>query len=163
MTPNKFKIREIQQKDNPKIAEAIRAVLTEFGVPKVGTAYEDTILDTLFEAYSNNKMIYYVIEKDNKIYGGAGIKQLDNYTGNVCELQKMYFLPEARGIGLGSELLNICLKSAKKFGFNQCYLETLPYMESARKLYKKLGFKNLDAPMGNTGHYSCNLWMLKTI
>lgn len=163
MTPNNFKIREIQLKDNPKIAKVIRKILIEFGVPKVGTAYADKILDTLFEAYDTEKAIYYVIEKEGEIFGGAGIKQLDNYEGNVCELQKMYFLPEARGIGLGSKMMETCLQKAKEFGFDQCYLETLPYMEDARKLYRKAGFKDLDAPMGDTGHYSCNLWMLKEL
>lgn len=163
MTHNNFKIREIKQEDNPKIAKAIRDILIEFGVPKVGTAYADTLLDTLFETYNIPNAIYFVIEKDGKIYGGAGIKHLDNYNGNICELQKMYFLPEARGIGLGSKMMEICLQKAKEFGFEKCYLETLPYMKDARKLYKKVGFKNLDARMGDTGHYSCNLWMLKDL
>ena len=163
MTPNNFKIREIKPDDNKKIAKVIRKILIEFGVPKVGTAYADKILDTLYEAYDTEKAIYYVIEKEGEIFGGAGIKQLDNYEGNVCELQKMYFLPEARGIGLGSKMMETCLQKAKEFGFEQCYLETLPYMEDARKLYRKAGFKDLDAPMGDTGHYSCNLWMLKKL
>ncbi len=163
MTHNNFKIREIQIEDNPKIAKAIRDVLIEFGVPKVGTAYADKILDTLFEAYQFEKTIYYIIEKDGEIFGGAGIKQLDNFSGNICELQKMYFLPEARGIGFGSKMMKICLQKAKEFGFEHCYLETLPYMEDARKLYRKVGFKDLDKPMGDTGHYSCNLWMLKDL
>ncbi|PKP12354.1 MAG: GNAT family N-acetyltransferase [Bacteroidetes bacterium HGW-Bacteroidetes-3] len=163
MTPNNFKIREIQPEDNQKIAKVIRKILIEFGVPKVGTAYADKILDTLYEAYDTEKAIYYVVEKDGEIFGGAGIKQLDNFEGNVCELQKMYFLPETRGIGLGGKMMETCLQKAKEFGFEQCYLETLPYMEGARKLYRKVGFKDLDAPMGDTGHYSCNLWMLKDL
>ena len=163
MTINNFIIREIKPADNPKIAKAIRSVLIEYGVPKVGTAYADTILDTLSEAYTIQNSIYYIIEKEGEIYGGAGIKQLDNYQGNVCELQKMYFTPEARGIGLGSEMMKTCLQKAKDFGFEKCYLETLPYMEEARKLYRKVGFEDLNAPMGDTGHYSCNLWMLKNL
>ncbi|NEW78773.1 MAG: GNAT family N-acetyltransferase [Gelidibacter sp.] len=163
MTPNNFKIREIKPEDNPKIAKVIRKILIEFGVPKVGTAYADKILDTLYEAYDTEKAVYFVIEKEGEIFGGAGIKQLDNYDGSVCELQKMYFLPEARGIGLGSNMMETCLQKAKEFSFEQCYLETLPYMEEARKLYRKVGFKDLDGPMGDTGHYSCNLWMLKVL
>jgi putative acetyltransferase len=163
MTLNNFIIREIEPNDNAKIAKAIRSVLIEYGVPKVGTAYADIILDTLFENYNVPNAIYFIIEKDGEIYGGAGIKQLDNYQGNVCELQKMYFMPEARGIGLGSKMMDTCLQKAKEFGFEKCYLETLPYMEEARKLYRKVGFKDLDAPMGDTGHYSCNLWMLKDL
>ena len=163
MISNNITIREIQAEDNPKIARAIRAILIEYGVPKVGTAYADKILDTLFEAYDIENAIYFVVEKNGEIYGGAGIKQLDNYNGNVCELQKMYFLPEARGIGLGKKMMDICLQKATSYGFEKCYLETLPYMEVARQLYRKVGFKDLDAPMGDTGHYSCNLWMLKDL
>lgn len=163
MTLNDFIIREIQPEDNSKIAKAIRTILIEFGVPKVGTAYADITLDTLSEVYKDEKSIYFIIEKDGKIFGGAGIKQLDNYTGNVCELQKMYFLPEARGIGLGSKMMQTCLQKARDFGFEKCYLETLPYMEGARKLYRNVGFKDLAERMGDTGHYSCNLWMLKDL
>ncbi|MEX1384383.1 GNAT family N-acetyltransferase [Lutibacter sp.] len=163
MTLNNFIIREIIAEDNPKIAKAIRSVLIEYGVPKVGTAYADTILDTLSEAYTDKNSVYFVIEKDGKIFGGAGIKKLDNYEGNICELQKMYFMPEARGIGLGSKMMDICLQQAKNFGFEKCYLETLPYMEEARKLYRKVGFKDLNERLGDTGHYSCNLWMLKDL
>ena len=156
-------IREIEQQDNPKIAKAIRSVLIEFGVPKVGTAYEDNALDCMTETYSTPKRKYYVVADGNEILGGAGISPLDNYDGNVCELQKMYFMPEARGVGLGTEMMAKCLDFAKKAGFEQCYLETLPYMKDARKLYRKVGFKSLDNPMGNTGHYSCTEWMIKDL
>lgn len=163
MTLNSFRIREIQPEDNVKIAKTIRSILIEFGVPKVGTAYADKILDTLYEFYNIEKAIYYIVEKDHSIFGGAGIKQLEHFKGNVCELQKMYFLPEARGIGLGSKMMDICLTKAKEYGFEQCYLETLPYMKAARKLYRKFGFKDLKNRMGNTGHYSCDLWMIKNL
>jgi putative acetyltransferase len=163
MTINDFLIREIRPEDNPKIATAIRSILIEYGVPKVGTAYADSILDNLYDAYKSEKSVYYVIEKNGNIFGGAGIKHLDNYEGNICELQKMYFMPEARGIGLGSKMMDICLQKAKNFGYDKCYLETLPYMKEARKLYRKAGFKDLEARLGDTGHYSCNLWMLKDL
>ena len=154
-------IREIELEDNPKIAKAIRSVLIEMGVPKVGTAYEDKALDCMTETYDTANKAYFVLERGDEIIGGAGISPLDNYEGNVCELQKMYFMPEARGKGLGSEMMAKCLEYAKQAGFDFCYLETLPYMEDARKLYRKVGFKSLSEPMGNTGHYSCTVWMLK--
>ena len=156
-------IREIELKDNPKIAQAIRSVLTEYGVPKVGTAYEDKALDCMTETYNQDKMTYFVVAKGDDILGGAGISPLDNYEGNVCELQKMYFMSEARGKGLGSQMMAKCLEFAKQSGFKQCYLETLPYMVEARKLYRKVGFESLDKPLGNTGHYSCTEWMIKDL
>ncbi|MCT4628663.1 GNAT family N-acetyltransferase [Winogradskyella sp.] len=163
MSKDTIVIREIEQKDNPKIAKAIRSVLIEFGVPKVGTAYEDKALDCMTETYDQARKIYYVVEKAGEIIGGAGISPLDNYNGNVCELQKMYFMPEARGKGVGSKMMEKCLLFAKDAGFDKCYLETMPYMDAARKLYKKVGFEFIDKPMGNTGHYSCTVWMLKTL
>jgi len=163
MTPNELIIREISMKDNAQIANVIRDVLIEFSVPKVGTAYADVSLDRMYQTYDLPKACYYVVELNGKVAGGAGIKQLDNFEGNVCELQKMYFSPILRGKGIGQQLMDICLTKAKELGFEQCYLETMPYMTDAQKLYKKVGFNFIDKPMGDTGHYSCLVWMLKTL
>ena len=156
-------IRPISSQDNEQIAAAIRAVLIEFGVPKVGTAYADASLDDMTKNYSKPKHQYFVIESNGEILGGAGIAPLDNYAGNVCELQKMYFRKEARGMGLGAKMMALCLDFAKQNGFEKCYLETMPYMEDARKLYRKVGFEELSGPMGDTGHFSCTMWMIKTL
>jgi len=153
-------IRPIEKKDNPEIAKVIRSVLVDYGVPKVGTAYADAALDCMLETYQNDKAAYFVVEENNEVIGGGGIAQLDNYDGNVCELQKMYFLPIARGRGLGTQMIDLCLKEAKKLGYEKCYLETMSYMEAAQKLYKRYGFEYLDGPMGDTGHYSCGVHMI---
>ncbi|WP_027126684.1 GNAT family N-acetyltransferase [Gelidibacter mesophilus] len=163
MSKDLILIREIKTEDDAQLAKVIRAVLVEMGVPKIGTAYADKALDEMTATYNKDNATYFVLEDCGKIIGGAGISQLENYNGNICELQKMYFLPEARGKGLGEKMMAICLEKAKSFGFEKCYLETLPYMKDATKLYAKSGFKNLYGPMGDTGHYSCNVWMLKKL
>ena len=160
---NHIVIREIQKRDNPAIATIVRTVLIEMGAPKVGTAYADLHLDFLFETYSEPKSVYFVIENNEKIIGGAGIGPLENEENSICELQKMYFLPEARGIGLGTQMMERCLKAAKDFGYKKCYLETLPTMLAAQKLYQKAGFEYLCEPLGVTGHTSCPVWMLKEL
>lgn len=157
-------IREIEPGDNRQLARIIRKVLVEdMGAPKEGTAYEDKAVDAMYETYDADRSVYFVITEGDKIIGGAGIAPLANYNGNVCELQKMYFLGEARGRGLGKKMIDLCLEKAKEYGYDQCYLETMPYMEAARNLYKKSGFYYIDAPMGNTGHSSCPVWMLKEL
>ena len=156
-------VRKIEQKDNVAVAEIIRTVLIEMGSPKVGTAYADPNLDTMFETYQKINSIYFVVGQEGKVIGGAGIQQLDNGEETICELQKMYFLPEARGLGVGSKMIALCLQKAKEFGFKKCYLETMPFMIDAQKLYKKSGFYNIDGPMGNTGHSYCSVWMLKDL
>lgn len=153
-------IREIKKEDNPKIAAVIRRVFIEDNYPKTGTAFADSQLDTMFEAYSGARSVYFVIEIDGLIVGGGGVSQLENSELNYCELQKMYFLQEARGKGIGSQLIQKCITKAFELGYEKCYLETLPEMVVAQKLYKKVGFEYLCSPLGGTGHTSCPIWML---
>ena len=156
-------IREIQKQDNPQIANVIRTVFIEDDFPKTGTAFEDKQLDFMFESYEKSKAVYFVVENNGKIVGGAGVSKLAATEENICELQKMYILNEARGNGLGNKLIQLCLDKAKEFGYEKCYLETLPTMKAAQHLYQKLGFKYLDKQLGNTCHTSCHVWMIKDL
>jgi putative acetyltransferase len=158
-----YSIRKIKKEDNQAVAQLIRAVFDELNIPKVGTAYEDPYLDLMFEEYNKPKSVYYVVEKDGKIIGSAGVAPLENEAETICELQKMYLLPETRGLGIGSKMMAMCLQSAKDFGFEKCYLETMPFMHDAQKLYKKVGFEYICSLMGSTGHISCPVWMLKEL
>ena len=156
-------IRAIRKADNPSLARVIRKVLVDLGAPKVGTALADISLDSMFETYQGKRRVYFVVEEKGIILGGAGIAALENYDGNICELQKMYFLDSARGKGLGKLMLSRCLEAATSFSFQSCYLETMSYMMAAQNLYKKFGFQYLDGPLGDTGHFSCPVQMLKKL
>ena len=156
-------IRTIEKKDNAAVADIVRSVFIELKAPTVGTAYADPNLDSMFETYQKHNAIYFVVESEGKVIGGAGIDKLQNGDETICELQKMYFLPEARGLGMGKKIINLCLQKAKAFGFKKCYLETFLVMENAQELYKKSGFYYIDAPLGNTGHTACPIWMMKDL
>lgn len=156
-------IREVKEEDNPALGAVIRQVLIDIGVPKVGTAYADPELDFMFQAYQKVRSAYFVIEEEGVVLGGAGIAPLAGEDPSICELQKMYFLSQARGKGLGQKMINHCLAYAKMQSFELCYLETLPYMKAAQKLYLKTGFDYIEGPMGNTGHTSCNVWLTKAL
>ena len=156
-------IREIKKEDNQQIAVVIREVFIADNFPKTGTAFADTQLDFMFEAYDKPKAAYFVVENNGKIIGGAGVSQLESTEENICELQKMYFLQEARGKGIGFQIILKCLEKATELDYSKCYLETLPEMLTAQHLYKKAGFEYLCAPMGNTGHTTCPVWMIKNL
>ena len=158
-----FEIREILPKDNTVIEQVIREVFDELNIPKVGTAYEDPELLNLYQAYQKPRAIYYLVLHENVVLGGAGIAQLANNDQDICELQKMYFHPTARGKGLGAELINKCMQKAKELSFKGCYLETMPYMKAAQRLYQQTGFNYIDGPMGCTGHSACPVFMYKTL
>ena len=156
-------IRAIKKEDNTHLEKVIRKVLVDLGVPKIGTAYADKALDCMFETYQGDRSVYFVVEENGTIIGGAGIAALENYDGNICELQKMYFLETARGRGLGKIMMRHCLEAAVSFSFESCYIETMTYMTAAQNLYKKSGFQYLDGPLGDTGHFSCPVQMLKKL
>lgn len=156
-------IREIKKEDNQQIAAVIREVFISDNYPKTGTAFADMQLDFMSEAYDKPRATYFVVENNGKIIGGAGVSQLESSDENICELQKMYFLQEARGKGIGFQMIQKCLEKATELGYEKCYLETLPEMLTAQHLYKKAGFEYLCEPMGNTGHTTCPVWMIITL
>jgi putative acetyltransferase len=113
---NSIDIRPIQKKDNQDTAKMIRYVLVEQNAPKTGTAFEDKALVDLHNAYNKPRAAYFVLIENEEIIGGAGIQALDSEE-TVCELQKMYFHPKARGRGLGERMMKTCLNFAKKKQF----------------------------------------------
>jgi putative acetyltransferase len=159
-----IRIRLIEEKDNQQLDSIIRNTLKEFGANHPGTVYYDESTDHLFEVFHDEpRSIYYVAETANGIVGGAGIFPSPGLPDDTCELVKMYLLPEARGIGLGKKLIEKCIDSAKEKKFKNIYLETMPELKQALNTYEKFGFEYLDGPMGNTGHFGCDRWMLKKL
>jgi putative acetyltransferase len=157
-------IRTIKPTDNPAIAKIIRDSLAEFGANKPGTVFYDASTDHLFDVFSKTPgSIYFVAESAGKIIGGAGIYPTDALPAYTCELVKMYLESSARGQGLGRLLIEKCLTTAKEFGYRQVYIETMPELKKALSVYEKFGFQYIDAPLGNSGHTGCDLWMLKTL
>lgn len=160
--PN-IRIRNIQPSDNPELAVIVRNTLTEFGANVPGTVFFDPTTDALFELFQTPKSAYFVAEVEGKLLGGGGIFPTEGLPDGTCELVKMYLLPEARGIGLGRMLMERCLETARNNGFRQIYLETLPELNLAVKVYEKFGFEYLSAPLGDAKHFGCGLWMLKRL
>lgn len=163
MLLNQITVRRIQQKDNPFIARVIRDTLTEYGANRPGTVYYDDTTDALFELFQKERAAYYIAETNNKLIGGGGIYPSDGLPNDTCELVKMYLLPPARGIGLGKLLIQKSLRFARTAGFQYVYLETMPELKQALNTYEKFGFEYLQGPMGNTGHFGCDRWMLKRL
>ena len=158
-----FQIREILPKDNSQLEAVVRKVFEDMNIPKEGTAYADPSLKDIYTAYQKPRATYFVVLINDEVIGGAGIAPLENFEGNVCELQKMYLLEVVRGKGIGTKLIAECLNRAKNFQFEGCYLETMPYMTAAQKLYKRNGFEYIDGPMGCTGHSACPVYMFKKL
>lgn len=158
-----FAIRKIQRKDNSAIAGIIRLVMTEHEATGPGHSINDPEVDAMFQTYNQPRWTYFVVTRGDRVAGGGGIAPLAGAEEDTCELRKMYFLPEARGLGMGQEMLDRCLKTAKALGYRRCYLETLARMSVARELYKRNGFKVLTKPRGRTGHFTCDSFLIRDL
>ena len=156
-------IRTIQPADNPALAIIIRNALAEFGANKPGTVYYDATTDALYELFRQPGSIYYVAEIEGVLFGGAGIFPSPGLPEGTCELVKMYLSPAARGKGIGKMLIDKALAFAVEAGYRNVYIETMPELRKAMSVYEKFGFKYLDGPLGNTGHFGCDIWMLKEL
>lgn len=108
IAPQSPVMRRLTQQDNPAIARVIRQVSAEYGLTAdKGYTVADPNLDELYQVYSQPGHAYWVVEFDGEVVGGGGIAPLTGSESDICELQKMYFLPAIRGKGL-----------AKKTGLN---------------------------------------------
>jgi putative acetyltransferase len=151
-------IRAIRAEDDAAVAGIIRGVMPEFGADGPGFAIHDAEVDTMSAAYAQPRSAYFVVVDGDRVIGGGGIAPLAGAEPTVCELKKMYFLPEARGRGAGRALIERCLAAARAHGFRTCYLETLTGMDAAQRLYERMGFKKICGAMGKTGHFSCDTY-----
>ncbi|HRI68126.1 MAG TPA: GNAT family N-acetyltransferase [Polyangium sp.] len=151
-----FQLRPIRPEDDSAVAAIIRRVMPEFGADGPGFAIHDPEVAGMSSAYSIPRAAYWVVEVAGRVVGGGGIAPLSGGETNTAELRKMYFLPEARGLGAGSALLRHLLRVAQEFEFAHVYLETLTGMDAAQRLYEHLGFRRLDKQLGSTGHFGCN-------
>jgi putative acetyltransferase len=158
-----MKIRPIESGDNEALAKVIRTALAEFGANKPGTVYFDPTTDALYELFRTPGSFYYVATIDEVVVGGCGIFPTDNLPDGTCELVKLYVSKEARGTGLGKQLMEKSMSWAKENGYTQVYLESMPELAKAVSIYEKVGFKSLDGPLGNSGHCGCDIWMLKAL
>ena len=156
-------IREIQPEDNAELAQVIRKALEEFKANKPGTVYYDKSTDHLSDLFKTENSVYFVALENDILLGGAGIFPTEGLDPDTTELVKMYLKPEARGKGLGRTIILKCIEYAKSKGYKRIYLETMTELDKAVKAYEKLGFELLDHPLGNSGHHSCELWMVKYI
>jgi putative acetyltransferase len=162
-TMHQITIRTIQPSDNSILSNIIRSTLTEFKANHAGTVFTDPSTDHLYELFQAEKSRYYVAVLNGRVIGGGGIYPSKGLPHDTCELVKMYLLPEARGLGLGKMLIEKALSFAKESGFRFVYIETMPELKKAVKVYEKFGFSYLDAPLGETGHFGCNIWMKKEL
>ncbi|GAB3426596.1 GNAT family N-acetyltransferase [Niabella aquatica] len=156
-------IRKIQETDNTVLAAVIRRVFEEHDASRQGTVYTDPTTDDLFGLFKNPKSVLWVADVHGRLVGSCGIYPTKGLPDGCAELVKFYLSKEARGLGVGRALMEQCTQSAVEMGYTQLYLESLPQFAAAIRIYEKQGYTAIDRPLGQSGHTSCNVWMVKEL
>lgn len=159
----KYIIQEINQYQDSDIGTIIKQVGAEFGAIGEGFGPSDPEVDAMSENYrEEDGCRYFIASIDGIVVGGCGIAPF-NHRQDICELRKLFLLPQSRGLGIGKSLAEECLSFAKSVGYQKCYLDTLTTMKSAIRLYESLGFSHLSEPLQGTIHNGCDVWMIKIL
>lgn len=156
-----YVVRDMEPRDDAAMEAIVRSCLTEFGGNREGFAWADPELAHLSTAYGMDGSAYWVVESAGVVVAGVGIAPLEGVRG-TCELQKLYCLPAARGTGASHGLMDHAIAFARE-RYSRCYLETMGNMLAAQRLYARYGFKRLAAPLGDTGHRGCDVWMVRPL
>ena len=93
----------------------------------------------------------YLLYVNDELAGCVGLRKMDK---EKCELKRLYVRPRFRGEGLGELLLERIMGDARRIGYKYMYLDTLPFLKTALKMYRRFGFEEIarynDSPIDDT-------------
>jgi GNAT superfamily N-acetyltransferase len=110
----------------------------EPGLPKGPTAHPEEL--------SPPHGGFVVLTEDGRPVAGGGVKRLDDRT---CEIKRMYVVPDARGRGVGRELLAALESLARELGYAVARLDTGAKQPGARRMYERAGYVAVPDYNGN--------------
>lgn len=127
--------------------QAARTLFAEYAQQLgVDLAFQDfeRELATLPGDYDSPRGALLLAYVDNALAGCCALRPLDSSDyANAAEMKRLYVRNAFRGLGLGRELAAAALDTARQAGYACVLLDTLDDMESARALYKELGFEEI--------------------
>ena len=103
--------------------------------------YDDE-LDHLEAKYGLPEGRLYLLFCEGKAAGCIGLRKIDERS---CEMKRLYVRPEFRGRGLGTVLVEKIIQDAKDIGYSQILLDTLPFLQSAIRMYCSFGFYEIES------------------
>ena len=136
-----MRIRSATHADTTDIRRVVFTVLKEYGLETEPCGL-DADLDNVETTYIAPGGMFEIVETDDgRVVGTVGLFTMSD---GVCELRKMYLLPEARGMGLGKTMMDRVLEHARTHGFRRMELETAGVLVEAKALYKRYGFSPIE-------------------
>lgn len=98
--------------------------------------YEDELAH-LKQKYGRPDGRLYLAEQDGVLAGCIALRRLNE---TRCEMKRLYVRPAFRGLGIARTLVERLLQDARETGYQAMLLDTLPFLDSAIRLYRTYGF-----------------------
>lgn len=118
----------------------------------------DAELDHLAQKYSRPAGRLYLADWNGTLAGCVALRKLDD---TRCEMKRLYVRPAFRGLHIAQTLVERILQDAREIGYQALRLDTLPFLDSALRLYQKLGFYEIscynNSPMENSIYMQIDL------
>lgn len=70
--------------------------------------------------------------------GCVGLRPLES--DGACEMKRLYVTPAARGLRVGKALVDAVIHEARRIGYREMRLDSLPEMAEAIGIYRRAGF-----------------------
>ena len=134
----------IAQAETPSQIETVRGLFREYetwlGLDLCFQGFEEE-LRTLPGSYVSPDGRLYIAFVDDKPAGCIALRRLEE---GICEMKRLYLRPEARGLGLGNQLIEKLIDEARSAGYKKMRLDTHPpKMGKAVSLYESHGFRQI--------------------
>ena len=118
----------------------------------------DNEIENLEDKYGVPWGRLYIAFYENQVAGCIALRKLNE---TECEMKRLYVKPEFRNKGIAKMLVEKVISDSKEIGYSSMLLDTLPFLQTAIKMYKKIGFYEIgcynDSPLDNTIYMKLDL------
>lgn len=102
--------------------------------------YDDELKD-LSHKYGLPDGRLYLAYRDGVLAGSIALRKIDNEN---CELKRMYIKPAFRRNGIAKALVMRLIDDAREIGYRYMLLDTLPFLQTAIRMYQQIGFYEIE-------------------
>lgn len=136
--PPGFHLRPATQADCEGVRAVVLGVLAEYGLQSDLATTDADLFDLEGHYLALGGCFDVVTDAAGHIVASVGLQPQG---AGICELRKMYLLPQHRGQGIGRALMDHALQRARELGFREIHLETAKVLKEATSMYERAGFQ----------------------